>query len=162
MIRTDKVDNIKHCQHKERVKPMEKARFYNPRTGETEEIDVEYYAEKFSEEDFWSKVKNKIKSAGLQLIYKAMQLYYATENPNCPTKVKAGIYAALGYFIAPFDFLPDFMPFAGYTDDLSAILLATMMAQAYIDDEIKEKARQKLGTIFGHKVIAELSEEQAA
>ena len=115
---------------------MEKARFYNPRTGETEEIDVEYYAGEFSEQDFWSKIKNKIKSAGLQLIYKAMQLYYATENPNCPTKVKAGIYAALGYFIAPFDFLPDFMPFAGYTDDLSAILLATMMAQAYIDDDL--------------------------
>ena len=92
---------------------MEKARFYNLRTGETEEIDVEYYAGEFSEEDFWSKIKNKIKSAGLQLIYKAMQLYYATENPNCPTKVKAGIYAALGYFIAPLDFLPDFMPFAG-------------------------------------------------
>ena len=141
---------------------MEKARFYNPRTGETEEIDVEYYAENFSEEDFWSKIKNKIKSAGLQLIYKAMQLYYATENPNCPTKVKAGIYAALGYFVAPLDFLPDFMPFAGYTDDLSAILLATMMAQAYIDDEVKEKARQKLSAIFGHKVLAELAEEQAA
>ena len=141
---------------------MEKARFYNPRTGETEEIDVEYYAGEFSEEDFWSKIKNKIKSAGLQLIYKAMQLYYATENPHCPTKVKAGIYAALGYFVAPLDFLPDFMPFAGYTDDLSAILLATMMAQAYIDDEVKEKARQKLSAIFGHKVLAELAEEQAA
>ncbi len=141
---------------------MEKARFYNPRTGETEEIDVEYYAGEFSEEDFWSKIKSKIKSAGLQLIYKAMQLYYATENPNCPTKVKAGIYAALGYFVTPLDFLPDFMPFAGYTDDLSAILLATMMAQAYIDDEVKEKARQKLGAIFGRKVIAELGEEQAA
>ena len=141
---------------------MEKARFYNPRTGETVEIDVEYYAGEFSERDFWSKIKSKIKSAGLQLIYKAMQLYYATENPNCPTKVKAGIYAALGYFVAPLDFLPDFMPFAGYTDDLSAILLATMMAQAYIDDEVKEKARQKLSAIFGHKVLAELAEEQAA
>ena len=37
-----------------------------------------------------------------------------------------------------------------------------MMAQAYIDDEVKEKARQKLGAIFGHKVIEELGEEQAA
>jgi len=141
---------------------MERARFYDPRTGITQEIDVEYYAGEFSEPNFWEKVKSKIKSAGLQLIYKAMQLYYATENPNCPTKVKAGIYAALGYFIAPFDFLPDFMPFAGYTDDLSAILLATMMAQAYIDDEVKEKARQKLGSIFGRKVLENLSEEQAA
>ena len=141
---------------------MEKARFYNPRTGETEEIDVEYYAGEFSEQDFWSKIKNKIKSAGLQLIYKAMQLYYATENPNCPAKVKAGIYAALGYFIAPLDLMPDFVPFGGYTDDLSAILLATMMAQAYIDDEVREKARQKLGSIFGRKILENLPEEQAA
>ena len=37
-----------------------------------------------------------------------------------------------------------------------------MMAQAYIDDEVKEKARQKLSAIFGHKVLAELAEEQAA
>ena len=149
-------------QLKERMRPMEKARFYNPRTGETQEVDVEYYAGAYTEESFWDKVKSKAKAAGLQLIYKAMQLYYATENPNCPTKVKAGIYAALGYFIAPFDLLPDFMPFGGYTDDLSAILLATMMAQAYIDDEVKEKARQKLGQIFGRKILAELGEEQAA
>ncbi|MBO4852619.1 MAG: DUF1232 domain-containing protein [Schwartzia sp.] len=141
---------------------MERARFYDPRTGVTQEVDVEYYAGEYSESGFWEKIKSKVKSAGLQLIYKAMQLYYATENPNCPTKVKAGIYAALGYFIAPFDFLPDFMPFAGYTDDLSAILLATMMAQAYIDDEVREKSRQKLGEIFGRKILAELSEDQAA
>ena len=141
---------------------MEKARFYNPRTGETQEVDVEYYGGAYTEESFWEKVRSKVKSAGLQLIYKAMQLYYATENPNCPAKVKAGIYAALGYFISPFDLMPDFMPFGGYTDDLSAILLATMMAQAYIDDEVKEKARQKLGSIFGRKVLENLSEEQAA
>ena len=42
------------------MRSMEKARFYNPRTGETEEIDVEYYAGEFSEEDFWSKIKSKI------------------------------------------------------------------------------------------------------
>ena len=74
---------------------MERARFYDPRTGITQEIDVEYYAGEFSEPNFWEKVKSKIKSAGLQLIYKAMQLYYATENPNCPTKVKAGISSRL-------------------------------------------------------------------
>ena len=54
------------------------------------------------------------------------------------------------------------MPFAGYTDDLSAILLATMMAQAYIDDDVREKARQKLSEIFGRKILAELSEEEQA
>ncbi len=69
---------------------------------------------------------------------------------------------AFGSHRRPFDFLPDFMPFMGYTDDLSAILLATMMAQAYIDDEVREKARQKLGSIFGRGILAELEEEQVA
>ena len=141
---------------------MEKARFYNPRTGETREIDVEYYGGAYTEESFWDKVRSKLKSAGLQLIYKAMQLYSATETTNCPAKVIAGIDAALGYFIAPLDLMPDFVPFGGYTDDLSAILLATMMAQAYIDDEVREKARQKLGSIFGRKILENLPEEQAA
>lgn len=146
----------------ERVSPMEKARFRDPRTGEMQEIDVASYAGAYTEEGFWAKVKSKVMAAGLQLVYKAMQLYYATENPACPTKVKAGIYAALGYFIAPLDFLPDFLPFVGYTDDLSAILLAMVMAQAYIDDEVREKARQKIGSIFGHRALEEISGEQTA
>ena len=141
---------------------MEKAHFYNPRTGETEEIDVEIYADRYSEEGFWTKVKTKVKSAGLTIIYKALQLYYATENPSCPTRVKAGIYAALGYFVTPFDFLPDFLPFAGYTDDLSAILIAMMMAQSYIDDAVREKAQEKIRHIFGRRALEELGEECAA
>ena len=141
---------------------MEKAHFYNPRTGETEEIDVEFYAERYSEEGFWTKVKSKVKSAGLTLIYKALQLYYATENPSCPTRVKAGIYAALGYFISPFDFMPDFLPFAGYTDDLSAILFAMMMAQGYIDDSVREKAQEKIRNLFGRKALEGLVEEECA
>ena len=141
---------------------MEKARFYDPRTGATQEIDVEYYAGEYSEPRFWDKIRSKVKAAGLSLIYKALQLYYATENPNCPAPVKAGIYAALGYFIAPLDVMPDFVPFTGYTDDLWAILLATVVAQAYIDNEARQKARQKIGSIFGQKILDNLCEEQAA
>ena len=114
------------------------------------------YTEKYSESGLFDKIKNTIKSAGLKLIYEALLLYYVTENPNCPMKIKAAIFAALGYFITPIDIIPDFTPFAGYSDDAGAIALALCLAQIYIDDEVKRKARNKIANIFGEKVAANL------
>ena len=114
------------------------------------------YTEKYSESGLFDKIKNTIKSAGLKLIYEALLLYYVTENPNCPMKIKAAIFAALGYFITPIDIVPDFTPFVGYSDDAGAIALALTLAHFYIDDEVKRKARNKIANIFGEKVAADL------
>lgn len=130
--------------------------------AENEKFDVEVlekdkYAEKYSESSFFDKIKNTVKSAGLTLIYKAMQLYYVTENPNCPKKIKAAIFAALGYFIMPLDVIPDFTPIVGYSDDAAAIALALGLAQFYIDDEVNRKAKNKIANIFGKSVLKDLA-----
>ncbi len=109
------------------------------------------YSKDYSEDNFWDKIIGCVKSAGLELVYKALQLYYAMDNPNCPTGVKAGIIAALGYFISPIDFIPDFIPVVGFTDDLAAIGSAIVMAHMYIDENVKRKAREKIDYIFGEK-----------
>ena len=126
-------------------------------TSKFDDVDMGKYAKKYSEGDLWKKVKGNVKKAGLSLIYNALQLYYVTENPNCPMKVKAGIFAALGYFISPIDLIPDFTPIVGYSDDGGAILLAIGMAQMYIDDTVKEKAKEKIRNLFGEDVVAELN-----
>ena len=123
------------------------------------EIEVENYTEKYSEEDFWTKIKNNVTNIGISLIYKALQLYYVTQSPKCPMKVKAGIYGALGYLISPFDFIPDFTPIAGYTDDAAAIGVALILAQMYIDDNIKASAKGKIKDIFGAKALEKLDED---
>ncbi len=120
------------------------------------EVDLGKYSGKYSDGRFWNKIKTTVKKAGIGLLYQALQLYYVTENPNCPMKVKAGIFAALGYFISPFDLIPDFTPIIGYSDDASAIGVAIVMAQMYIDDEVKSKARERLRSIFGDDILAEL------
>ena len=74
-------------------------------------------------------------------------------------KVKAGIYGALGYLISPFDFIPDFTPIVGYTDDAAAIGIALLLAQMYINDEIKAQARGKIKDIFGVKALEKLDED---
>ena len=123
------------------------------------EIEVENYTEKYSEEDFWIKIKNNVTNIGISLIYKALQLYYVTQSPKCPMKVKAGIYGALGYLISPFDFIPDFTPIAGYTDDAAAIGVALILAQMYIDDNIRAQAKGKIKDIFGVKALEKLDED---
>ena len=123
------------------------------------EIEVENYTEEYSEEDFWTKIKDNVTNIGISLIYKALQLYYVTQSPKCPMKVKAGIYGALGYLISPFDFIPDFTPIAGYTDDAAAIGVALILAQMYIDDHIKASAKGKIKDIFGAKALEKLDED---
>ena len=120
-------------------------------------LDTDNYADKYSESSLFDKITSTIKSAGLKLIYEALLLFYVTENPNCPMKVKAAIFAALGYFISPIDVIPDFTPIVGYSDDAGAIALALCLAQIYIDDTVREKARNKIRDIFGEKVAAELN-----
>ncbi len=125
-------------------------------TREFEKVNMDKYAGKYSEKGFSDKVSSAVKAAGLALIYKALQLYYVTKNPACPTRIKAGIFAALGYFISPLDILPDFTPIVGYSDDAAAVALAIGMAQIYIDDEVKQKAKKRIAGLFGENVVKEL------
>ena len=123
---------------------------------EPEVVDLGY-VKNFSEEGFWVKVGKVVKSAGLEVIYKALQLYYATRNPKCPAGVKAAIFAALGYFILPLDVVPDFIPGVGFADDLAALGAALVMAQAYVDIGVKTKARDAVRRLFGDEAADELS-----
>ncbi|MBQ3458520.1 MAG: DUF1232 domain-containing protein [Synergistaceae bacterium] len=120
-----------------------------------DDIDPKYL-NNYSDESFWDKVKGVLKSAGLPLIYKAFQLYYVMKRPDCPIHIKAAIVATLGYFISPIDLIPDFVPFVGFSDDLGAIVAALVMAQMYVNDEVKRQAREAIDSIFGAGTSAEL------
>ena len=120
-----------------------------------EKLDPKY-AKEFSEEGFWEKIGSVLKKAGAEVIYKALQLFYATQNPSCPVAVKATIYAALGYFILPIDLIPDFIPVVGYSDDLLAIGAALGIANLYVDNEVIAKAKDKMRSFFGDDILDEL------
>lgn len=120
-----------------------------------EKLDPKY-AKEFSEEGFWNKITSVMKKVGAEIIYKALQLFYVTRNPSCPVAVKATIYAALGYFILPIDLVPDFIPGAGFADDLLAIGTALTMAHLYIDDNVILQARDKMRALFGDGILREI------
>ena len=120
-----------------------------------EKLDPKY-AKEFSEEGFWDKITGVLKKAGSEIIYKALQLFYATQNPTCPLAIKGTIYAALGYFILPIDLIPDFLPGVGFTDDLLAIGAAIGMAHLYIDDNVIQLAQNKMRDFFSDGILKEL------
>ena len=120
-----------------------------------EKLDPKY-VKNYSEDGFWNKITGVVKKAGAGRIYKALQLYCATRNPNCPAAVKGAIYAALGYFILPIDIIPDIIPFAGFSDDLLAIGAALTMANLYIDGNVLQKAQDKMRYLFGDGILSKI------
>lgn len=106
------------------------------------------YAEYYSKESLWDKLKSNAKKAGVKVVYAALILFYAMESKNVGLKTKVSIAAALGYFILPTDAIFDLTPLIGYSDDLGVLLFVLSQVASSITPEVKEKARQKVEEWF--------------
>ena len=114
------------------------------------------YAKEYSESSFWEKVKKFAIKAGSNVIYAALKLYYALQSTDTPAWAKAVILGALGYFIAPIDAIPDMVPVVGFADDLGVLAAAAATVSLYIDDNVKQKAKEKMKDWFGESEICNL------
>ena len=105
---------------------------------------IEQYQEHYSESGLFAKIGKVCKKAGIKVIYYVLLLYYVLINENTSLKDKAVIIGALGYFILPLDLVPDFIPVAGFADDIAALTACLHTVKANITPKIKKKARMKL------------------
>lgn len=112
------------------------------------EEEIKGYRRNYSEAGFWDKIKKHGKTAGAKVVYRALKLYYAAASKKTPIGIKALIYGALGYFIFPVDLVPDIIPVVGFADDLVALGTAIASAHAYITDEVRQQAKDKLEDWF--------------
>ncbi len=103
----------------------------------------------YSDNGFWSKLKKFGKRAGEKTVYYSLLLFYTAKDPAVPKSSKMIILGALGYLIFPVDLIPDFIPVVGLADDATVIAAAVYKVFQHIDDDIKNKAKQKLNEIFG-------------
>jgi uncharacterized membrane protein YkvA (DUF1232 family) len=124
-------------------------------------INYEKYSTKYTDKKLFEKLKKFAIKAGRKVVYVALLLYYTLQKDNVPRKVKAVIIGALGYFISPFDAIPDFIPFFGYTDDFGVFMMALAVVSIYIDAEIKHKAKSRLESWLGEVDDSELEEVNA-
>ena len=103
----------------------------------------------FSEKGFWDKLLHYAKTAGREVVEKALLLFYAAQEEKAPAWAKATIAASLGYFIVPLDAITDLTPVVGYADDLGVLVLAITAVARYINDDVRAKTAQKLRDWFG-------------
>ena len=120
------------------------------------EKELQKYEQHYSDASFLEKATKYGKLIGINALYKAVQLWFVMQKPDVPAGTKAVIMGALGYLIAPLDFLPDLLPVLGYTDDLVAITFALIKVQGYIDEEVERKSKKLLAKIFGEEAVSKL------
>ena len=120
--------------------------------------DFMSYANKFSPSDFFDKVARIAKRAGAKLVYAALSLYYTLQSDKVSTTDKALIVGALGYMISPIDAVPDAIPIIGLTDDLAVLVFVLKKVWGNVEEEIKDKARQRLSKWFDEDEIKEIDD----
>ncbi len=111
--------------------------------------DIEKYRKHYDEKKFGSKLPKVARKAGSKLVYAVLLLYYVLQSSAVSKADKATIYGALGYFLLPLDIIPDILPVVGFSDDLSAVLLAVHAVWKNITPEIKALAAVKTRQWFG-------------
>ncbi len=113
--------------------------------------DENEYEQAYSDKGFWDKLKGYAASAGREVVEKALLLYYAAQEEKAPKWAKATIAGALGYFIVPLDAVTDLTPGVGYVDDLGVLALAVAAVAAYINDDVRARAAEKMRDWFGEE-----------
>jgi uncharacterized membrane protein YkvA (DUF1232 family) len=114
-----------------------------------EQTSITVVDQSFDAAAFWEKLRRFATRAGRIVVERALRLYYASLDPRTPPWARRAIYAALAYFVMPFDLIPDFIPGIGYTDDAGTLLFTLFIVSAYVDPEIKLRARRKMVDWFG-------------
>lgn len=114
----------------------------------------------YSEQGFRDKLKRYARSAGWEVVEKALLLYYAAQEENAPAWAKGTIAAALGYFIVPLDAVADLTPAVGYADDLGVLVLALAAVATYINDDVRSKTAARMSHWFGSKDQPETSDAE--
>jgi uncharacterized membrane protein YkvA (DUF1232 family) len=91
---------------------------------------------------FWPTVKKALRI--IPFIEEVVAAYYAMLDPRTPTRARLTLIAALAYFVAPFDFVPDIILGLGFLDDASVLAAAIAAVRSSIRDEHREAARRAL------------------
>lgn len=118
---------------------------------------LERFRPAFTESGFWQKMTSYARKAGIQVIYAALLMYYAYKRKETPGWAKNIAFGVLGYLISPFDWLTDLSPIIGYTDDFGVLMFGLVTIAAFINDEVKTKARNQLTVWFGSFEESELA-----
>jgi len=116
--------------------------------------EIERYGDYYSENKLWNKIRRIAKKTGATVLRPVFQLYFILQDNKVSMKHKAYIVGALGYFILPFDLIPEsVLPLIGFTDDIAVMALVLKIVQGSITPEINARTDAKVAEILGTNKI---------
>ena len=83
------------------------------------------------------------KAKAKQLKTEIVALYLASKHPGTPWYAKVLAALIIGYALSPIDLIPDFIPVAGYLDDLIIIPAGIALLIKMIPRDVLEECRAK-------------------
>ena len=96
---------------------------------------------------FWPKIRKL--ALHIPFAEDALAMFFCAIDPKTPAATKAILLAALAYFVLPTDFIPDFIPGLGFTDDAAVIAAALAATNRSIQPRHREQATRQLARIAG-------------
>ena len=110
--------------------------------------NTEKYQKHYSDEGLFRKISKACRRVGIKATYYVLLLFYVVKDKKTPFADKMVILGALGYFIVPVDMIPDFIPLAGFTDDIAALVACIRAVKSNITPAVKDNALKKLNDWF--------------
>jgi uncharacterized membrane protein YkvA (DUF1232 family) len=92
--------------------------------------------------DFWTVLKRAGRS--LPFAEDAVAAYFCATDNRTPLSARATLFAALAYFVAPFDLVPDILMLIGFGDDMAVLITVMAVLKSNITPEHYAKARAAL------------------
>jgi len=92
--------------------------------------------------NFWSKLRSF--AAQIPFAEDLLTVYYCALDRRTPTYVRIALFAALAYFIDPFDVVPDVLPIIGLSDDAAVLAGSIKLVWDNIKPEHRDAAHDAL------------------
>ena len=93
-------------------------------------------------------LRRLLRRAGRTLARPALECLELLLDANTPPQVRVTMLAALTYLLVPMHLVPDFIPAAGFSDDLVALTALLGLCTTHMSDAIRLRAQRKLDRWF--------------
>jgi uncharacterized membrane protein YkvA (DUF1232 family) len=80
---------------------------------------------------------------GISFKQEVILLYFGCRDPRTPWYARLPALFSLIYLISPLDLIPDFIPFAGYVDDLIIVPILLHISFRLLPPDVRETSRLK-------------------
>jgi uncharacterized membrane protein YkvA (DUF1232 family) len=108
-------------------------------------VTAEVLQEDFVQEGVFAKL---LRRAGRTIARPALECYEMLVDGATPHQARLTVLAALTYLMVPLDLIPDFLPAAGFSDDMVALTALLGLCSRHITPAIRTRAKDRLDRWF--------------